>query len=192
MSLDKKEIGAKTFLYPMPVVLVGTVVNGQPNFLTIAYCGIAQHNPAMITVALGKSHYSNAAVRDNGTFSVNIPSVDMVKAVDYCGLYSGKQVDKSQVFEVFYGKLETAPLIADCPVNMECKLVQTVDAGGGSDIFLGAIVGVYAEDKYINNGLPDIKKIDPLVFSMHDNNYWRIGDHVAKAWHAGKAFRPAR
>ena len=121
--MTKKSIGAKTFLYPMPTVLVGAQVEGIPNYLAVAYCGIAHHDPPMIAVSLGKNHYTNIGIKANGTFSVNIPSEDMVEVTDYCGIVSGKKEDKSPLFTSFYGKLKTAPMIEQCPINLECRVV---------------------------------------------------------------------
>lgn len=182
-------IGAKTFLYPMPTTLVGANVKGIPNYLTIAYCGIVQRIPAMISVALNRAHHTNAGIKENRTFSVNIPSSDMVKVTDYCGIYSGRKKDKSGLFETFYGKLKTAPMIMECPLNIECKLFVVLDPGGTTEIFIGEIVEVYAGEQYLTNGLPDIKKIDPIIFSMHDNNYWKVGEHLARALNVGKDFK---
>jgi len=187
--MEKIAIGAKTFLYPMPTTLVGANVRGKPNFLTVAYCGIVQHRPAMIAVESSKTHYTNAGIKENGTFSVNIPSEEMVRITDYCGIVSGKTVDKSTLFETFYGTLGTAPMIKECPINLECKLVQTLDYGGTGEIFIGEIVEAYSEERYLTNGLPDIKKIKPIIFSMHDNNYWKIGEHLGRAWNIGKNFK---
>jgi len=188
--MEKTKIGAKTFLYPMPTVLVGATVSGKPNYITIAYCGIAQHVPPMVFVTMGKTHYTNAGIKENKTFSVNIPSEDMVEITDYVGIYSGKRTDKSTLFEAFYGLLETAPMIKQCPLNLECRLVQTVDVGGSNDIFIGEIVEAYAEKKYLTEGLPDIEKIKPIIFAMHTNNYWKLGDLLGRAWNIGKGFDP--
>ena len=116
----KKEIGARNCLYPLPTTIVGAEVDGKPNYVTIAHVGIMD----MLSVSLGmnKSHYTNAGIKTNGTFSVNIPSVKMIKETDYCGLFSGKLRDKSTLFKTFYGKLKTAPMIEECSVNMECEL----------------------------------------------------------------------
>ncbi len=183
--MEKLEIGAKTFLYPMPTTLVGANVGDKPNYLTVAYCGIVSHTPPTISIALGKAHYTNIGVKENSTFSVNIPSEELVKATDYCGLVSGHKVDKSELFETFYGKLKTAPMIRECPLNLECKLVQTLDFPMG-EVFIGEIVAAYSEDQYLTNGLPDIKKMNPIIFSMPDNNYWKVGEHLARAWNIGK------
>jgi flavin reductase (DIM6/NTAB) family NADH-FMN oxidoreductase RutF len=176
--MRKLEIDAKTFLYPMPTTLVGANVGGKPNFLTVAYCGILNHNPPVISIALGKAHYTNIGIKENGTFSVNIPSTKMVKITDYCGLVSGNKVDKSQLFETFYGTLKTAPMIGECPLSLECKVLQTLEFSI-DEVFIGEIVAAYSEDQYLTDGLPDIKKMNPIIFSMHDNNYWKVGDHLA-------------
>lgn len=188
--MKKIKIGTKTFLYPMPLVLVGANVEKRANYITIAYCGIVHHLPPMISIALGKSHYTNAGIKDNRTFSVNIPSEDMAAVTDYCGLYSGKKIDKSQLFNTFYGTLETAPMIKECPLGLECKLVEILDYNGTNEIFIGEIVETYTDEKYLTNGLPDIQKVKPIVFSMHDNNYWKVGEHIGRAWNMGKDFSP--
>jgi len=187
-TMEKVEIGARTFLYPMPTILVGANVRGKANYLTVAYCGIMNHNPPTISIALGKSHYTNIGIKENGTFSVNIPSEELVKITDYCGLVSGHKVDKSEIFETFYGKLKTAPMIRECPLNLECKLIQTLEFPVG-EAFFGEIVAAYSEERYLTGGLPDIKKINPIIFSMHDNNYWKVGEHLARAWNIGKELK---
>ena len=97
----KVKLGAKNCLYPMPTTIVGANVNSKPNYIAIAHVGIMDHGS--ISVSLNRAHYTNAGIKENQTFSVNIPSVDMVKETDYCGLVSGKNQDKSRVFECFYG-----------------------------------------------------------------------------------------
>jgi flavin reductase (DIM6/NTAB) family NADH-FMN oxidoreductase RutF len=183
---EKKAIGARNFLYPMPTILLGAYVNGKPNYLTVAFCGIVQVSPPMIAVTLGKMHYTNEGIRENHCFSVNIPSRHMVEVTDYCGMVSGKKSDKSKIFETFCGKLEKAPMIRECPVNLECRLVDILDFGSANEVFIGEIVESYAEERYLCNEIPDIKKIEPIVFSMYDNNYWGIGEHLGKAWSIGK------
>src|SRR5512146_1532537 len=188
--MEKREIGARTFLYPMPTVLVGAAVAGKPNYLAVAYIGIAQHAPPMIAFAMSKTHHTAAGIRETGTFSVNIPTEEQVAVTDYCGLVSGRRVDKSALFTAFYGKLATAPMIAECPLNLECRVVRSLDFGGNNELLVGEIVAAYAEERFLTDGLPDIQKIRPIVFSMHDNNYWKVGEHLAGAWSVGKTFRP--
>lgn len=184
--MAKVEIGARTFLYPMPTTLVGANVDGKPNYLTVAYCGSVQEKPAMISVSLTRTHYTNNGIKDNGTFSVNIPSEEMAEITDYCGLFSGKKVVKSRLFTTFYGGLETAPMIHECPINLECRLVRIIDLGGSEEVFIGEIVEAYSEKRFMTEGLPDIKKINPFVFSMHDDTYWRVGEYLGKAFSIGR------
>ena len=91
----KATLGAKNCLYPMPTTLVGANVNGKPNYITIAHVGIQELGS--ISLSMAKSHYTNSGIKENGTFSVNIPSVEMVKETDYCGIVSGKNVDKGKI-----------------------------------------------------------------------------------------------
>jgi flavin reductase (DIM6/NTAB) family NADH-FMN oxidoreductase RutF len=101
---------------------------------------------------------------------------------------SGKKVDKGGLFEVFYGKLRTAPMIEECPLCMECKLVQTIEFPTNT-LFIGEIIGSYAEERCLTDGKPDIKKMDPLLLTMPDNRYWRVGEYAGKAWGSGKGFK---
>ena len=170
----------------MPTTLVGAMVEGKPTFITIAHVGIM--DLGSVSLGMNKMHYTNAGIKESGTFSVNIPTVEMVKETDYCGLVSGKNVDKAALFEVFYGNLKTAPMIEECPINMECRLVQTVDFPR-HDIFIGEIVEAYCEERCLTEGIVDLSKIQPILFAMNDKSYWKLGERLARAWHAGKGFK---
>jgi flavin reductase (DIM6/NTAB) family NADH-FMN oxidoreductase RutF len=182
-SAMKQQLGSTNGLYPLPTVLVGTIVNGTVNFTTIAHVGIVAMKT--ISVSMNKTHFSNTGIRENGTFSVNLPSVEQVKETDYCGIVTGKDTDKSHVFSVFYGRLKTAPMIQECPLTMECRLVKTLDLSG-YDVFIGEIEGTYCDDSILTQGKIDIGKLRPLLFEMHGKHYWTIGQPTAKAWSIGK------
>lgn len=180
----KQKIG-ENFFIPMPVVLVGTQVNGKANFMTVGWCTRANANPPMIVCGIGNHHYTPQGIGESKTFSVNIPSSDMVEQTDYCGLVSGDKADKSQVFHVFYGTLKTAPMIRECPVTLECRLIKTVPLPTNT-LFIGEIVGAYADGNALDNGKPNFPAIDPLFLTMPDNRYWTLGNHAGDAWSAGK------
>jgi len=182
----KVKMGAKNCLYPMPTTLVGANVNGKPNYITIAHVGIM--DLGSISLGMNKVHYTNAGIKENGTFSVNIPSIGMVKETDYCGLVSGKKVDKGELFEIFYGRLESTPMIKRCPINMECRLIRTVDFPK-HDIFVGEIVETYCDEQYLTEGVVDFSKIQPILFVMNDRSYWKIGGRLAKAWDIGNQLK---
>lgn len=182
----KKELGPKNCLYPMPTTLVGALVDGKPNYITIAHVGIM--NPGTVSLGMNKAHYTNAGIKLNGTFSVNIPDEKLVEKTDYCGLVSGKKVDKSALFKTFYGKLKTAPMIEECPVTMECRLIKTVDFPT-HDIFMGEVVNAYCDESVLTGGVLDFEKMRPLLFTMGDRGYWSMGKRVADAWSAGKKLK---
>ncbi|MCU0651272.1 MAG: flavin reductase family protein [Candidatus Omnitrophica bacterium] len=186
--MKKIKIGAKTFLYPMPTVLVGSTVNSKPNYATVAYCGIMNHDPAVISIALNKTHYTNSGIKEHGVFSVNIPPARLMAATDYCGIFSGQRIDKTGIFKTFTGSLKKAPMIEECAINLECELIQTLQFSV-DEVFIGRIVQAYCEKKYMTKGLPDIKKMDPIIFSMHDYNYWAVGRHLGRAWSAGEKYK---
>lgn len=183
--MEKREVSFDTICYPMPCSIVGAQVNGKPNYLTVAWFTMVNFRPPYILIALGKRHYTNPGIMQNGTFSVNIPSAAMIEVTDYCGIVSGKKLDKSKQFETFYGRLKTAPMIQECPYNLECKLVQTVDLPA-DELFIGEIVAAYSDNRYLTKGLPDLHKIDPFVLSMTDNSFSGIGAEIGKAWEIGK------
>jgi len=183
--MEKIAIDANAFIYPMPVALAGAQVDAKPNFLAVSWVSRVNYQPPLIAVALGKAHYTNAGINENKTFSVNIPGEDLVRLTDYCGLVSGRQADKSKLFEVFYGRLKSAPMIKECPLCMECRLVEKVVLAS-NELFIGEICAAYCDEKFLTEGKPDVRKLKPFTLTMPDNNYWAMGGLIARAWSAGK------
>jgi len=186
--MNKVKIGKNNFVYPMPMTLVGTVVDGRANFMAAGWVSRVNANPPMIAVALGKYHYTNMGIHKHKAFSVNIPSLDLMEKVDYCGLVSGEKTDKSTVFDIFYGHLPNAPMIQQCPLCMECGLVNAIDLPSNT-LFIGEIIETHTEERYLTDGKPDIKKMKPFTLTMPDNNFWKVGVNAGKAWSIGKDFR---
>ena len=187
--MDKIKIDNNGRLYPMPMTVVGAMVKGQPNYLAVAWTCRVNSSPPMMGVALGKGHHTNKGIREHKEFSVNVPSTDLIKAVDYVGLVSGEKVDKSKIFESFYGQLKHAPMIRSCPLTMECKVINTVDLPA-DEFFIGEIVGVYTEERYLTDGKLDVRKMKPFTLTMPDNGYWSMGELLGTAWSIGKDFKP--
>lgn len=185
---EKVKISNNTFIYPMPVTLLGTNVKGKANFMALGWVSRVNANPPMLGVGVHKSHYTPEGIMENRTFSVNFPYSEMIKETDYCGLVSGKKTDKSSLFEVFYGDLETAPMIKECTLNLECRLVETLELPTNY-FFVGEIVAAYSEEQYLTQGKPDIKKMEPLLLTMPDNSYWTVGDYGGEAWKTGKSLK---
>jgi flavin reductase (DIM6/NTAB) family NADH-FMN oxidoreductase RutF len=186
--LGKTKIGNNAFVYPMPMVLVGAVVEGRANFMPVGWISRVNARPPMIAIALGPRHTKHG-IYEHGQFSVNVPGLDMLEVVDYCGLVSGRDQDKSGLFELFCGELEYAPMIRQCPLTVECKLARAVDLPTHT-LFIGELAGVYVDEECLTNGRPDIQRIEPFTLTMPDNNYWAVGRHAGKAWGSGKSFSP--
>jgi flavin reductase (DIM6/NTAB) family NADH-FMN oxidoreductase RutF len=182
--MAKIAINKNAFLYPMPMVLVGTMVNERPNFMAVAWVTRVNFSPPMIAVAIGKSHYTSKGIDAFEAFSVNVPGIDLMEKTDYCGIVSGKEVDKSTLFNVIAGEQTGAPLIDDCPLCMECKVADVL-ALATNTVFVGEILGAYANAECCTDGQPDIRKINPFTLTMPDNQYWSVGDNIGKAWGIG-------
>jgi len=186
--MGKILMGPGTLIYPQPALLVGANVNGKPNFLTVAWSGIANENPPMISIAIRHNRYTLRGIKQNMTFSVNVPATDMVRETDYCGIVSGSEVDKVEVcrFKVFYGKLGSAPLIEQCPVNLECKVIHSLDLGSHS-LVVGRIEETHISESCLTDGKPDINKIKPFSYITDpDSQYQAVGEVIGKAYSIGK------
>lgn len=184
-----QKLGVVNALYPSLTVLAGALVQGKPNFNTIAHVGIMNHGtPQYISLGMNKVHYTNQGIRETGVFSVCLPSANDVVRTDYVGIVSGKTTDKSEVFEIFYGELEKAPLIKDFPVCMECRLDRTVDFPQ-HEIFIGEIVQTWADEKVLSDGKIDLARVDPLLFDFSSVYYWRLGEKLAPCWNVGKQLK---
>ena len=183
----KQQLGDTNALYPLVTALVGATVDGTPDFATVAHVGIAHLKG--ITLGMGKMHLTNEGIKKNRTFSVNLPSEDMVEVTDHVGMVSGRAEDKGALFDVFFGKLDTAPMIEQCKVTMECRLIEHVDLQT-HDLFVGEIVATYADTAVLTNGIVDIAKLRPLLFDMASRKYWSLGEPVAKCWSVGKDYQP--
>jgi len=179
----KEKLGSTNALYPLVTAIVGATVDGTPDFATVAHVGVAHLKG--ITLGMGTMHLTNRGILENGTFSVNLPSEDMVAITDHIGMVSGAKEDKSRHFGLFYGELETAPMIEECKVTMECRLIEHVQLPT-HDLFVGEVVGTYADVDVLTNGVVDIAKLRPLLFDMASRKYWALGEPVARCWSVGK------
>lgn len=186
--MQKISAGTNVFIFPMPVTLLGANVKGKANFMALGWVTRVNASPPLVGCGVGKHHLTPQGIRENKTFSINFPGARLIEKVDFCGLVSGKQVDKSSLFDVFYGELRTAPLIRECPLSLECRLVDIVE-NPTNDFFIGEIVASYTEKQYLTGGKIDIKKINPLLLTMPDNRYWTVGEFEGEAWSIGKKLK---
>ncbi len=183
-KIKKRKMGTQHLLNPKPVVLIGTVIDDKPNFITVSWIGSTSAKPPTMSIAIRDVRYSLKGIKENKTFSVNIPSVGLIKETDFCGTVSGSKFDKIKEcnFNIYYGKLDSAPLIEECPINIECEVLQHTNLGDHT-IFIGEIVESYITENCFTNGIPDVHKIDPLCFcslTQDAMGYYKVGNLVKK------------
>jgi len=181
----KKNLGPVNALYPMPVVLVGTEVAGKINYINIAHVGII--DMTTISISMGKVHHSNKGIKENKTLSINFPSEDMVVEADYVGVVSGAKVDKSKVFESYYGELKGAPMIKNAPLSMECEVIDILDVPN-HDVFLVRPINTYCDEVVLADGKIDMAKVQPMFFDMPQRKYWKLGEAFANCWSIGSNY----
>jgi flavin reductase (DIM6/NTAB) family NADH-FMN oxidoreductase RutF len=187
-KMSKVKIAKKVPTLALPICLVGANVGGRPNFCTIAWLTMIDDEPPLIGLVMAKQRLTKDGIKENKTFSVNIPSTKQAVETDYCGIVSGAEVDKSHVFRVEYGELGTAPMAVDCPLVMECRLRQIVEFEG-TDLVVGEVMMVYSEMAVLRDGKPDLSLIDPLLYGMPGGPYFSLGAKVADAFKAGKKLK---
>ena len=178
-----------TLPFPVPICIAGTMINGKANYATYGSFGLLSPRPEMyIYIGSQESHRTNTGIKENRYFSVNIPSEEQIQKTDYVGLVSGHNTDKSAVFNSFFGSVDKAPMIEECPVNLLCKLVKTADLPN-REIFFGEVLESYVNKECINNGILNFEKINPLLFTMNgpgNASYWKLGNIVGDAYKEGK------
>ncbi|MCX6683919.1 MAG: flavin reductase family protein [Methanoregula sp.] len=184
--MEKITLGPMPYMSVMPTLLVGANVKGKPNYMTAAWATVACMAPPMVCVAINKARYTAKGIEENKTFSLNVPSAKRVVETDHCGLVSGAHEDKSGVFRSFYGKLKTAPLAEECPVNIECTLFKSVDCGS-HHLYIGNIIEIHVDKACVTDGKPDITKINPIIYAQ--TSYFNVGKQIDKAFSAGKRYK---
>ncbi len=141
-----------TFLNPVPAVLVsccGKEEGAKPNMLTVAWAGTVNSEPPMVSVSVQKKRYSHDIIRDSGEFVVNLVDAEHCKAMDYCGVRSGRDGDKfaaTGLHPIAAEGLQYAPAIEECPAYLACKVRQVLELGS-HDMFIGEVVSVQVQDR---------------------------------------------
>lgn len=185
----KKSLGAVTLVYPTPVFLIGTYDDaGKPNIMTASWGGICCSKPPCVGVSLRKATYSFASIVGRKAFTISIPSEVQVKQADYCGLTSGRQVDKfaETGFTPVRSTLVDAPYVKECPMVVECKLVHTFELGLHTQ-FIGEVMDVKADPEVLEDDrLVDVLKVKPLCFAPDTRAYYGIGKFIGKAFSIGE------
>ncbi len=177
---DKVIWPGSTQLAPVPAVLVGCG-NGtdfKNNLITVAWAGIVCSTPPMVSVSIRPERYSRGLIESTGEFTINVPTVAMAEAVDYCGMVSGRDTDKFAAvkFTAKKGSKVAAPIVDECPLALECKVVHSLKLGSHI-MYVGEVVAVQAEKALIDaKGKFDLAKADILGYAH--GSYYGLGEAV--------------
>ncbi len=167
---------AQTMLCPVPAVMVSCAAPGKrANIITLAWAGTVCSDPPMVGLGIRPSRYSHELIKASGELVVNLPNRALLRATDYCGIVSGREVDKFAALGLtpIPGQAVKAPLIAEAPVNLEVRVSQVITLGS-HDLFLGEILAVHVDQDILDGH----GRIDPLksgMFAYGTHTYWQIG-----------------
>lgn len=182
-EMNKKNIGNLLALYPKPMTVVGTEIEGKVNWLVVGHTGIIGHD--RILVSMNKQHYSNRGIRKSKKLSINLVSREMLPKADYVGSVSGASVDKSDVFDYHIGENGT-PVIDISPLTMECNVVDIYETDG-FDNFICAVINTYAApDVLDSNGKLDYTRLKPVLFEFPTYSYLATGEIIGKCLNLDK------
>lgn len=166
-------------LYPLPVVMVSVAdKEGKQNIITIAWTGTICSDPPMVSISVRPERYSYHMIKETGEFVINLTTRELAFATDYCGVKSGRDVDKFAAMQLtpVRGEKVKAPLIAESPVNLECKVTE-VKHLGTHDMFMAEVVCVHADEKYMDEqNRFHLEMADPIVYSH--GTYMTTGEKI--------------
>ncbi len=185
----KKSFGAKTLIYPTPVWLIGAYdKGGKPNVATIAWGGVCSSKPPCVAVSLRGATYTHGNIMERKAFTINVPSAAQVEIADYCGMVSGRNIDKFASAKITAVKSEKvdAPYIKEFPMILECKLINYIEIGIHTH-FIGEIMDVKVDESMLGvDGLPDFSKINPVLYGPEIQSYYDVGKCLGKGFSIGK------
>lgn len=164
-------------LYPLPVVMVSVCDReGNSNIITIAWAGTICTNPPMVSISVRPERHSYKMLQETGEFVINLTTADLAYATDFCGVRSGRNVDKFKACGLTpaAGQYVKAPLIQESPVNIECRIVEVKELGS-HHMFIAEVLAVHADEQYMDeNNKFCLEKAEPIVYSH--GTYFRTGD----------------
>lgn len=178
--MSKVQWKGGTFIYPIPAVMVSCGTMEKSNIITVAWTGILNTNPAMCYISVRPERYSHDIIKENGEFAINLTTRQLAYATDWCGVKSGRDVDKFKEMKLTKEKANiiSVPLIKESPVSVECKVKEIVPLGS-HDMFVAEIVTIDADEKYIDEkGAFDISKCDLIAYA--NGGYYPLESKIGK------------
>lgn len=185
--MRKVTLERAAFLVPAPVLLLSSVgEDGSMNIMTLSWAGVACGTPPMVSVAVRPERFSYGLVRETREFVLNIPPASLLRAVDFCGVVSGQNVNKFAEARLtpMPGLKVRAPLIRECPVNLEC-IVRNSLVLGSHVLFLAEVVAMHADDEIVENDGVIMGRVAPLAYDPFGGDYWSLKEVVAHQGFSG-------
>lgn len=184
----RKNFGPKCWLFPMPVLIVGSYdEQGTPNAMNAAWGGIYDTN--LVMVCLADDHKTTENIKKSGAFTLSFATSDTVAPCDYVGIVSANDVPNKferAGFHATKSDFVNAPLIDELPMAVECKLLKFNEDG----ICIGEIVNISADESVLDEkGRVDAKKLDPIIYDSCSHAYWSFGEKVGQAFSDGKKIK---
>jgi flavin reductase (DIM6/NTAB) family NADH-FMN oxidoreductase RutF len=177
----KRLIQKGTCLFPTPTAMVSCAGrNTAPNIITIAWVGVVCSEPPIVSVSIRPGRHSHGLIRESGEFVINIPREEQLRKLDFCGVASGRDVDKFAELGLtpVPGTEVKAPFIKEGPVNLECRVME-VKSLGTHDLFLAEIVAVHMDEEIMNDkGKVDIAKLRPIAYCPQASQYWSLKEAI--------------
>ena len=187
----KQSLGAKTLIYPTPVLVVGSYdADGEPNVMTAAWGGIACSKPPFVSVSLRAATATHGNIVARKAFTISLPNGAQVAAADYFGLVSGRKVDKFAATGLTPARSELvdAPYVAEFPLVVECEVTEVHELGLHTQ-FIGEVKDVKIDEACLDDdGHIDVGKLDPLAFAPDTGAYFVLGARAGRAYSVGKTF----
>ncbi len=190
----KTTFGPKKIMFPCPTTLVVTGTMEEANIVTIAWVSLLTSLPPTLGISVGQKGFSGEAIKKNKNFTVNIATVGIMTEADFCGITSGKDIDKfaESGLTKMPSKFVESPIIKECPLNLECKLVNW-SIVGRTNHFVGEILETHIDTDKLKDikeyGSIDIEAFDPLIYIGGVREYRRVGEKVGDAYQIGKSMR---
>lgn len=185
----KKRLGPAERIYPMPTAIIVSGTLAEPAGCTVAWFNVIANTPPALAVGIRNNRETLRAIERSRSFTVNLPSPDMVEVVDYFGITSGRNANKFATAGLTLrpGAVVSAPFIAECRYALECEVAHAIDVGQYR-VLIGEIMETWAiEDVLDEDGNVDIVKLDPLIYVPGAREYRRVGEKVADAYSVGRA-----
>jgi flavin reductase (DIM6/NTAB) family NADH-FMN oxidoreductase RutF len=188
-AIHMEKTNRRQFDPPFSVVLVGTKLGDQVNFMTSAWFTRLEADPYLFGISIQKQHFTHQAIMANNCFSINVPTVDMIPRVDAVGMTSGGEYDKSRIFDIFYGDNEKSPMVDGCVVSFECEVVNSVSLVEADSahprahtLFIVEVKNAWVNKKGVKGNALDYEALQPIIWSMSSNSYWTLGEYKGRSF----------